>query len=107
MILRQATQDEVGALRDVGFWQDAYLISKRRVGIGKPLVLCNGRFQAVTSLLVDSIYLLPRRRKEHPSIESMGSTECNQCPLTGQMLKGSGSIDQASVEKYPPAERLS
>ena len=105
--LRQATQDEVGAIRYVGFWQDAYLISKRRVGLSKSLILCNGRFQAVTSLLINSIYLLPRRRKEHPTIESMGLTECDECRLTGQMLKGSGSIDQAPVKKYPPTERPS
>jgi len=36
----------------------------------------------------------------------MGLTECDECPLTGQMLKGNGSVDQASVKKYPPTERL-
>lgn len=61
----------------------------------------------MTSLLINSIYLLPRRRKEHPAIESIRLAECDECLLTGQMLKGDGSIDQASVKKDPPSERLS
>jgi len=75
--LRQVTQDEVGTVRYVRLWQDEYLISERRVGLSKSLILRNCHFQAVTSLLICSIYLLPRRRKEHPKIESMGLTECD------------------------------
>ena len=105
--LRQVTQDEVGTVRYGRLWQDAYLISERRVGLSKSLILRNCHVQAVTSLLISSIYLLPRRRKEHATIESMGLTERDYCPLTGEMLKGNGSVDQASVKKYPPTERQS
>ena len=75
--LRQVTQDEVGTVRYVRLWQDEYLISERRVGVSKSLILLNCDVQAVTSLLINSIYLLPRRRKVHPKIESMGLTECD------------------------------
>jgi hypothetical protein len=104
--LREVTQDEVGTVRYGRLWQDAYLISEHRVGLSKSLILRNCHFQAVASLLVSSIYLLPGRCKEHPKIEPMALTKCDQCLLTGQMLKGNGSIDQASVKKYPPTERL-
>src|SRR6185436_19741912 len=75
--LRQVAQDEVGTVRYGRPWQDAYTISERRVGLSKSLILRNCHFQAVTSLLISSIYLRPRRRKEHPKIESMGLTDCD------------------------------
>jgi hypothetical protein len=103
--LRQVAQDEVGTVRYVCLWQNTYLISERRIGLSESLILRNCRFQAVTPLLIGSIYLRPRRRKEDPTIEPMGLTERDQCRLAGQMLKGNGSVDQASVKKYPPAER--
>ena len=73
--LRQATQDEVGTVRYVRLWQEEYLISERRVGLSKSLILLNCHVQAVTSLLINSIYLPPRRCKEHSSIEPMELAE--------------------------------
>jgi hypothetical protein len=64
-------------------------------------VFCDGVTEPVVPLWVLDVYFRPRRRDEHALMVPVGLSQSSQHRFASQVLKGSGGVNQSSVEEDP------